>query len=119
MPRMRVEVSPDGERDWTALTLRYDPDTPFSVLRADFLNRTGIRPQSLEEVRVGGMVVDRNIGTAYFRYRNRVTRSTAVFAHVDDPCTWGWHAVYYLGWEVDPVSHRLRKANLDRPVTLD
>jgi len=30
LPRMRIEVSPDGEDNWTALTLPYDPDTPFS-----------------------------------------------------------------------------------------
>ena len=119
LPRMRIEISPGGERDWTALTLAYDPDTPFSVLRYDFLNRVGIRPESLEEVRIAGIVQDRNIGTAYFRYRNRVTKSRVVFAHVDDPCTWGWHAVYFLGWEVDPTSRKLRRANLDRPVPRD
>jgi len=115
LPRMRIEVSPNGEHGWTALTLPYDPDTPFSVLRYDFLNRAGIGPESLEEVRIADVLEDRNIGTAYFRYRDRVTKSTVVFAHPDDPCTWGWHAVYYLGWEVHPKTRRLRKANLDRP----
>jgi hypothetical protein len=106
---MRIEIPPDGEGGWTALTLPYEPGTPFSVLPYDFLNGAGIRPQSLEEVRIAGVVEDRNIGTAYFRYRKRVTRSTVAFPHPDDPCTWGWHAVYYLGWEVDPASGKLRR----------
>jgi len=112
---MKIEVSPDGETEWTKLALPYDPDTPFSVLGYDVLSQAGIRPQSLEEVRVAGVVQDRNVGTAYFRYRDRIVRSTVVFAHVEDPRTWGWHAVYYLGWEIDPASRKLRQANLDRP----
>jgi len=114
LPRMRIEVSPDGERGWTALTLPYDPDTPFSVVPYDFLKRVGIQPASLEEVRIAGTIEDRNIGPAYFRYRSRITRSQVAFPHPEDPCTWGWHAVYYLGWEVNPTSGRLRRANLDR-----
>jgi len=108
-PRMQIEVSPDGERGWTEVTLPYDPDTPFSVVSYDVLKRVGIQPESLEEVRIAGKIEDRNVGTAYFRYGERISRSRVVFPHPEDPCTWGWHAVYYLGWEIDPASGELRK----------
>jgi len=116
---MRIEVSPDGEDGWTALSLPYDPDTPFSVIPYYDLKRIGIQPESLEEVRIAGVVEDRNLGTAHFRYRNRVTRSRVAFPHPDDPCRWGWHAVYYLGWEIDPKTGQLRKSKLDRKSPLD
>ena len=115
LPKMRIEVSVDAEQDWNAITLPYDPDTPFSVLPYDFLTLAKIRPQSLEEVKISGVIEDRNIGTAYFRYEDRVTESRVVFGHVDDTFTWGWHAVYYLGWELNPTTRKLQKANLDRP----
>jgi hypothetical protein len=73
---------------------------------------------SLEEARIAGRIEDRNIGTAYFRYRDRITRSTVAFPHPEDPCTWGWHAVYYLGWEVDPVNGKFREV-VRRPGPFD
>ncbi len=88
--------------------------TPFSVIPYDVLLRIGLRPRSLEEVHIAGSVKDRNLGTGYFRYRGRVTKSQVAFPHPEDPCTWGWHAVYYLGWEIDSESGKLRRANLDR-----
>lgn len=95
------------------------PRHPFSVLPYADLKRIGIQPESFEEVRISGAVVDRNIGTAHFRYRGRLATSRVVFPHPDDRCTWGWHAVYYLGWQVDPKTGRLGKANLDRNSPLD
>ncbi|MGI0148400.1 MAG: hypothetical protein ACREDF_02550 [Thermoplasmata archaeon] len=108
-PRMAIEISIDGEHAWNELSLPFDPDTPFSVVPYDVLKRVGIQPQSLEEVRIAGKIEDRNVGTAYFRYKERVSQSRVVFPHPEDPCTWGWHAVYYLGWEIDPADGELRK----------
>ena len=108
-PQMRIEVSPDGENGWTAVLLPYDPDTPFSVVPYEVLKGVGIQLESLEEVRIAGKIEDRNIGTAYFRYKERVSKSRVVFPHPEDPCTWGWHAVYYLGWEIDGSTGELRK----------
>jgi len=116
---MTIEFSPHGKDRWTSLTLPLDPDTPFSVIPLLSLKRSGIQPQMFTEVRIAGTIVDRNLGTAFFRYRGRWVESRVVFPHPDDPCRWGWHAAYFLGWEVDPKTGRLKKANLDRPSPFD
>jgi predicted aspartyl protease len=77
------------------------------------LERLGFKPIARQKLRVyGGGIVERDIGGAVVEYGERRAIVPIVFGEPEDMPVLGATALESLGYQVDPVSKRLKSTEL-------
>ena len=110
---VRVEVSnPAAPEMSEEITMLVDSGATLSVLPASLLDRLGIRREGTREFRGIDGHLTRDTGIVRFTYKG-VTAGVSVMLGVeDDPVVMGETALRVLGYQVDPVHHRLVRADM-------
>lgn len=85
----------------------------FTSIPRSTLERLGLKPVARRRLRVyGGGVVERDIGGAAVEYGERRAVVPVVFGEPEDTLVLGATALESLGYQVDPVSKRLKPIEL-------
>jgi predicted aspartyl protease len=85
----------------------------FTSIPRFTLERLGLKPVARRRLRVyGGGVVERDIGGAAVEYGERRAVVPVVFGEPEDTPVLGATALESLGYQVDPVSKRLKPIEL-------
>jgi len=76
-----------------------------------FLKSLGLKPVDRERLRVyGGAVVERDIGWALIEYGGKRRVVPVIFGEKDDASILGATSLESLGFQVDPVTKKLKPA---------
>jgi predicted aspartyl protease len=90
-----------------------DSGALFTSIPRSTLERLGLKPVARRRLRVyGGGVVERDIGGAAVEYGERRAVVPVVFGEPEDTPVLGTTALESLGYQVDPVSKRLKPIEL-------
>ena len=110
---VKVEVSnpaaPEMSED---ITMLVDTGATLSVLPASLLDRLGVRREGTREFRGFGGHLTRDTGIVRFTYEGVTEGVSAVFGMEGDPVVMGVTALEVLGYQVDPVHHRLVRTDM-------
>ncbi len=110
---MAVKVSnpaaPEISEDITMLAAT---GATFSVLPTSLLDRLGIRREGTRVFHASGELLTRDTGIVRFTYKRVKAGVSVVFGVEDDPVVMGKTALGVLGYQVDPVHHRLVRADM-------
>ncbi|OGS50184.1 MAG: hypothetical protein A3K65_05375 [Euryarchaeota archaeon RBG_16_68_12] len=107
--RIRV-LSPDRSRS-SEVWIPVDTGSTITWLPEGVLRELGIEPLDTEEFHVaGGGVLRRPVGEALVELEGVRRHVPVAFGGPEDAALLGVTALEILGFEVDPVTHRLRKA---------
>jgi len=94
-----------------AVSLLVDTGSHYLMLPRKLLRELGVRPVRREEFELAnGRKILRDVGIVFLRFRKRLTASDVIFGGPRDSQVLGVIALEQLGYQVDPVHHRLRKA---------
>ena len=108
-----VEVSNPGAPEIrVAITMLADTGATFSVLPTSLLDRLGIHREGTRVFHTSGGLLARDTGIVRFTYKGVAAGVSAVFGVEDDPVVMGKTALGVLGYQVDPVHHRLVRADM-------
>jgi predicted aspartyl protease len=90
-----------------------DSEALFTSIPRPILERLGFKPITRQKLRVyGGRIVERDVGGAVVEYGERRAIVPIVFGEPDDTPVLGATALEALGYQVDPVSKRLKPTEL-------
>ena len=111
MRYVKVEISGlDGGRS-EALSLLVDTGSHYLMLPRNLLEELGVRPTRREKFELAnGREIFCQVGIVLLRFRGVVTATDVIFGGPRDGRILGVIALEQLGYQVDPVSRRLRKA---------
>ncbi len=112
----RVEVTlvnPSAPRKLTRSELIVDTGSILTWVSGARLEQVGMKPRRKKEFRtIEGRVIRRDTGPAIVRFDGSEADIEVVFAHKGDAEVLGVTALESLGYQVDPVSNRLRHTGL-------
>jgi aspartyl protease family protein len=109
--KIRV-YSPDLTRSEDVEVL-VDSGALFTSIPRSILEGLGLKPVARRRLRVyGGGVVERDVGGATVEYEGRRAVVPIVFGEPEDISVLGATALESLGYQVDPVSKRLKPIEL-------
>lgn len=93
--------------------LLVDSGAIFTSISRDILKRLGLEPVDREKLRVyGGAVVEREIGWALIEYGGKRRVVPVIFGEKEDIQVLGATGLESLGYQVDPVTKRLKPVEL-------
>ena len=111
MTHVRVRVSASLSGPSKALSLLVDTGASYSILPRSLLRELGVRPLRKERFELAdGTPIRREVGIAYLRYREKPAATYVIFGGSQDSPVLGILALEELGYQVDPVNQRLRRA---------
>jgi predicted aspartyl protease len=98
---------------WEDLEVLVDSGALFTSIPRQTLERLGLKPVSRQRFRTySGEIIERDIGGAVIEYENRRVIAPVVFGEPTDLPVLGVTTLEALGYEIDPVSKRLRPIEL-------
>jgi len=98
---------------WEDVEVLVDSGALFTSILRPILERLGIKPIAKQKLRVyGGGIVERDVGGAVVEYEERRAIVPIVFGEPEDTPILGTTALETLGYQVDPVSKRLKPTEL-------
>jgi predicted aspartyl protease len=98
---------------WEDVEVLVDSGALFTSIPRPILEKLGIKPIARQKLRVyGGGIVERDVGGAVVEYGERRAIVPIVFGEPDDTPVLGATALEALGYQVDPVSKRLKPTEL-------
>jgi predicted aspartyl protease len=98
---------------WEDVEVLVDSGALFTSIPRFTLERLGFKPITRQKLRVyGGGIVERDVGGAVVEYGGRRAIVPIVFGEPDDTPVLGATALESLGYQVDPVSKRLKPTEL-------
>jgi predicted aspartyl protease len=98
---------------WEDVEVLVDSEALFTSIPRPILERLGFKPITRQKLRVyGGRIVERDVGGAVVEYGERRAIVPIVFGEPDDTPVLGATALESLGYQVDPVSKRLKPTEL-------
>jgi predicted aspartyl protease len=98
---------------WEDVEVLVDSGALFTSIPRPILEKLGIKPIARQKLRVyGGGIVERDIGGAVVEYGERQAIVPIVFGELEDMPVLGATALESLGYQVDPVSKRLKPTEL-------
>ena len=90
-----------------------DSGALFTSIPRSILERLGLKPVARQRLRVyGGGIVERDVGGAIVEYVERRALVPIVFGEPEDVPVLGATALESLGYQVDPVSKKLKPIEL-------
>jgi aspartyl protease family protein len=90
-----------------------DSGALFTSIPRSILERLGLKPVARQRLRVyGGGIVERDVGGAIVEYGERRALVPIVFGEPEDVPVLGATALESLGYQVDPVSKKLKPIEL-------
>jgi predicted aspartyl protease len=98
---------------WEDVEVLVDSGVLFTLIPRSILERLGLKPIAKQKFRVYGEgVVERDIGGAAVEYGERRAIVPIVFGEPEDMSVLGATTLESLGYQVDPVSKRLKSTEL-------
>jgi predicted aspartyl protease len=98
---------------WEDVEVLVDSGALFTSIPRPILEKLGIKPIARQKLRVyGGGIVERDIGGAVVEYGEQQAIVPIVFGELEDMPVLGTTALESLGYQVDPVSKRLKPTEL-------
>jgi predicted aspartyl protease len=98
---------------WEDVEVLVDSGALFTSIPRSILERLGFKPITRQKLRVyGGGIVERDVGGAVVEYGERRAIVPIVFGEPEDTPVLGATALESLGYQVDPVSKRLKPTEL-------
>lgn len=95
------------------MELLIDTGAMTSVIPAQILDELGIKPIKRESFRVfGGGGSDRDVGPVLLKYEDRIAFTQVAFGEKDDTPMLGTIALETLGYQIDPVTKKLKRGDL-------
>ena len=95
------------------LDLLADTSAMFSIVPRQVLERCGIMPESRDKFTLAnGKVIEREVGHALFAIEQKRRISPVIFGEPKDATVLGAVTLETLGYEVDPVTKKLKPATL-------
>jgi aspartyl protease family protein len=101
--------TPDVSENVRALA---DTGATLSILPTSLLEGLGIRRIGKKKVRGLGGVVTRDVGNVTMHYYGVAGGVTTIFGEKDDPAIMGVTALESLGFDVDPVTGKLKSVEM-------
>jgi len=108
--RVSNPLKPEKFRD---VDLLVDSGAVFTSVPREVLEELGLSPVDRESLKVyGGAVVEREIGWALIEYGGKRRVVPVVFGEREDTPVLGATSLEALGYQVDPVTRRLKPVEL-------
>jgi clan AA aspartic protease len=108
--RVSNPLKPEKFRD---IDLLVDSGAIFTSVPREVLEELGLSPVDRESLKVyGGAVVERDIGWALIEYGGKRRVVPVVFGEREDTPVLGATSLEALGYQVDPVTRRLKPVEL-------
>jgi len=106
---LKLEVAnPASPQQMASVDFLIDSGAIFSVVPAAVLAALGIAPHSEQTFRLAsGQTIRRPVGTALFKYGERVGGAAVVFGEELDATLLGSHTLEALGLALDPLRREL------------
>ncbi|MBE0415155.1 MAG: hypothetical protein IBX36_01245 [Dehalococcoidia bacterium] len=93
--------------------LLIDTGATMSVIPRQILDGLGIKPVKRDSFRVfGGGGIERDIGPLLLKYEDRIAFTQVAFGEKDDTPVLGAIALETMGYQVDPVTKKLKRVDL-------
>jgi len=110
---IKIRVYSTDLTRWVEVEVLVDSGALFTSIPRHILEGLGLKPVSRQRLRVyGGGVVERDIGGAAVEYGERRAVVPIVFGESEDIPVLGATALESLGYQVDPISKRLKPIEL-------
>jgi predicted aspartyl protease len=98
---------------WEDVEVLVDSGALFTSIPRSTLEGLGLKPIARQKLRVyGGGIVERDVGGAAVEYEGRRAVVPIVFGELKDIPVLGATALESLGYQLDPVSKRLKPIEL-------
>src|SRR5690349_7235535 len=106
---LRLEVANPASPEITeTVEFLIDSGALYSLVPRPVLQRLGINPLRAQAFRLAnGQSIERQIGVALFKYRDRVGGATVIFGEAEDSTLLGAYTLESMGFSLDPVRHEL------------
>jgi aspartyl protease family protein len=106
---LRLEVANPASPEITeTVEFLIDSGALYSLVPRPVLQRVGINPLRVQAFRLAnGQSIERQIGVALFKYRDRVGGATVIFGEAEDSTLLGAYTLESMGFSLDPVRHEL------------
>ncbi|MCP8308218.1 MAG: hypothetical protein H3Z53_07575 [archaeon] len=93
--------------------LPVDNDAIFTLIARNTLEKLGLKPVDRERLKVyGGAIVERDIGWALIEYGGKRRVVPVIFGEKEDISILGATGLESLGYQVDPVTKKLKPIEL-------
>jgi len=110
---VRIRVYSADLARWEDVEVLVDSGALFTWIPRSTLEGLGLKPIARRKLRVyGGGVVERDVGGAAVEYEGRRAVVPMVFGELGDTSALGASALESLGYQLDPVSNRLKPVEL-------
>jgi clan AA aspartic protease len=98
---------------WEDVEVLVDSGALFTSIPRPILKKLGIKPIARQKLRVyDGGIVERDVGGAVVEYGKRQAIVPIVFGELEDMPVLGATTLESLGYQLDPVSKRLKPTEL-------
>jgi len=106
---LKLEVANPASPDVAeAVEFLVDSGALYSLVPRPVLERLGINPLRVQTFRLAnGQSIERQIGVALFKCRDRVGGATVIFAEEEDSTLLGAYTLESMGFSLDPVRREL------------
>jgi aspartyl protease family protein len=105
--------NPADSKKTAKVNLLLDSKALFSSVLGELLQKMELRPVERRKLKVyGGMTVERDISSAVIEYQGHRATVPVIFAEPQDTSVLGATALESLGYELDPVTKKLRAVEL-------
>ncbi len=109
LTRVRVVIKNPEAEIFREIDLNVDTGSIFTWISRDVLKELNIRPRRVRHFKtIDGRIITREVGIATIKYEDFEGDVEVVFAEKDDAQVLGVTALETLGFEVDPVTGKLR-----------
>jgi clan AA aspartic protease len=108
----RVAVLLHGPEGSERVELLADTGAILTSVPREILERIGVAPFGRRRLKTYGGVVEREVGAATIEYKGVRTVASVIFGERGDEPILGVTALEALGYEVDPVTKRLKPTEL-------
>jgi len=109
LTRVRVVIKNPEAEIFREIDLIVDTGSIFTWISRDVLKELNIRPRRVRHFKtIDGRIITREVGIATIKYEDFEGDVEVVFAEKDDAQVLGVTALETLGFEVDPVTGKLR-----------
>ncbi|MBS7618814.1 aspartyl protease family protein [Candidatus Bathyarchaeota archaeon] len=105
--------NPADMSKFDVVELLVDTGAIFTSIPRNVLKKLGLKPLSRRRLRVyGGAMVERDVGVAVLEYEGNRAGAPVIFGEPEDTVLLGATSLEALGYQVDPVTKKLKPTEL-------